>query len=130
MQRPTFLQRWLDYQPNKTQTFWVTAGAVVAILIAGFGFAGWVTGETAKQRSAEAAANARHALAAAVCVEEFLAQQDASGRLAELNRAGWWDRNERIAKLGFATMPDRGQPNTVVASMCAAKLAELESPHA
>jgi hypothetical protein len=31
-----------------------------------------------------------------------------------------------VAKGGWATMPDRKEPNSVVATLCAGKLAELE----
>jgi hypothetical protein len=121
----TLRERWEDYRPSKTQAFWFAAAAVVAMLIVGFGLAGWVTGGTAQERVDEAALNARHELAAAVCVQEFMAREDASAKLATLKDAGWWDRNELVKKGGWATMPDRKEPNPIVASMCAAELAEM-----
>jgi hypothetical protein len=117
--------RWESYQPSKTQAFWFAVAAVVGMLIVGFGFAGWVTGGTAQRQTEEAAANARNELAAAVCVTQFMASADAKAQLVKLKDAGWWDRNELVAKAGFATMPDRKEPNPVVASMCATRLSEL-----
>jgi hypothetical protein len=122
----TLQERWEDYRPTKTQAFWFAAGAVVITLIIGFGFAGWVTGGTAEERIGEAANNARHELAAAVCVHQFMARKDAASTLVKLKEAGWWDRNELVSKGGWATMPDRQEPNPIVASMCAARLAEME----
>lgn len=123
----TLRQRWEEYRPSKTQAFWFAVAAVVGMLILGFGLAGWVTGGTAQQRIDEAAMNARHELATAVCVQEFMARNDARTTLVKLKDSGWWDRSELISKGGWATMPDRNEPNPVVASMCAAKLSELEA---
>lgn len=119
-------QRWDDYRLTKTQAFWLAAGCVVAMLIIGFGMAGWVTGGTAEKRVAEAATNSRHELATAICVDEFMAAANAAPRLAKLNDASWYDRSEIVAKGGWATMPDRKEANSVVATLCAGKLAEME----
>jgi hypothetical protein len=119
-------QRWDDWKLTKTEAFWLAAGSVAATLVVGFGLAGWVLGGTAEKRVAEAATNARHELAAAICVDEFMAAADAKAKLAKLNDATWYDRGEMVAKGGWATMPDRKEPNSVVATLCAGKLAELE----
>ncbi|HVL35151.1 MAG TPA: hypothetical protein VM489_05720 [Burkholderiales bacterium] len=120
----TFRDRWEDWRPTKTQAAWFGVGCIAATLIAGFGFGGWVTGGTAEQRISEAASNARYELAAAVCVEEFMRADNAGQRLAKLHDLGWWERSELVAKGGWATMPDRQEPNSTVASMCAATLSE------
>jgi hypothetical protein len=101
--------------------------AVVGMLIIGFGLAGWVTAGTAQERVEEAARSARHELAAAVCVEEFMANSDARATLAKLKDASWWDRGELVAHGGWATMPDRKEPNSIVAGMCAARLSEMNA---
>jgi hypothetical protein len=119
-------QRWDELRLSKTQAFWLAAGSVVATLAIGFGAAGWVTGGTAGERVSEASTQARHELATAICVEDFMAQADAKTRLAKLTGASWYDRGEMVAKGGWATMPDRKEPNSTVATLCASKLAELE----
>ena len=119
-------QRWDDYRLTKTQAFWLAAGSVVATLIIGFGMAGWVTGGSAEKMVSEASSNSRHELATAICVEEFMAAKDSQARLAKLSDASWYDRGEMVASGGWATMPDRKEPNSVVATLCAGKLAELE----
>lgn len=121
-------QRWEDYRPTKTLAFWLVAGAIVATLIIGFGPGGWVTGGSAKKMVDEAATSARHELAAAVCVEEFMGAENASTRLAKLNEASWYERGELLSKAGWATMPDRQEPNSVVATLCASKLSEMKAP--
>ena len=118
-------QRWENYRPSKSATFWFAALCVLATLIVGFGPGGWVSGGTAEQRVNDATAAARHELAAALCVEEFMAAQDAQARLAKLKEASYWERSELVSKAGFATMPDRKEPNSIVASMCAAQLSEI-----
>ncbi len=121
-------QRWAEYRPSKTEAFWTAAGAVAATLVIGFGFAGWVTGGTAEEMSTKAATEARQQLATAICVQEFLKAKDVTTRLTNLKKAEWYQRDEIVAGNGWATMPDRKEPNTVVAEMCASKL--LERPEA
>ena len=124
---PSLRKRWEEYRPSKTEAFWTAAGCVVATLIAGFAFGGWVTAGTAEQRIQEAADGARHELAAAICVTGFMQAKDAGARLADLKKAEWYTRDKILAASGWATMPDRKEPNMVVAEMCASKLAE-ETP--
>jgi hypothetical protein len=121
-------QRWEDYRPTKTHTFWIAAGCVAATLVLGFGPFGWVSGGTAQKGISEASANARQELATAVCVEEFMRAKDANATLAKIMEAGWYERGELVAKGGWATMPDRKEPNSIVATMCAAQLAERKPP--
>ena len=119
-------QRWDELRLTKTQAFWLAGGSVVATLAIGFGAAGWVTGGTADKRVSEASTQARHELATAICVQGFMAEADVKTRLAKLTDASWYDRGEMVAKGGWATMPDRKEPNSTVATLCAGKLAEVE----
>lgn len=119
------VQRWTDYQPTKELTFWVSVGCIVATLVIGFGFAGWVTGGTAKQRADEAAGAARNQLAAAVCADQFMRAADARAKLAKLKALEWWERDDLVLAGGWATMPGDKEANGAVAEMCAARLAEL-----
>lgn len=121
---PTLRRRWEEYRPSKTEAFWTAVGGVAATLVIGFGFGGWVTGGTAQKMIEEAAQGARQQLAAAICVNEFMQATDARARLADLKNAEWYQRDKIVAASGWATMPDRKEPNMAVAEMCAAKLAE------
>ncbi len=117
--------RWLDFRPTKTQAFWFAAALVAATLALGFGPGGWVTGANAEKRIAAAAENARYELAAAVCVDGFMDAKGAPDRLAGLQKLTFYARSEQVAKEGWATMPDRKEPNTNVAISCASRLSEL-----
>jgi hypothetical protein len=123
-------QSWDDCRPSKAQAFWIAAGCVVATLILGFGPGGWVTGGTAQKMVSEAADKSRRELATAVCVEEFMGAADAGARLEKLKKAIWYERDEQVAAGGWATMPDRQEPNSMVAAVCASRLVELEAPAA
>ena len=120
-------QSWLGFRPTKTQAFWFAAASVVATLILGFGFAGWVSGGTAAQMRESAAQEARHELAAAVCAQEFMQADGAKARLAALGKLPYYMRSDQLAKDGWATMPDRKEPSTDVAIMCATVLSEQET---
>jgi len=124
----SLMERWDDYQVTKTQAFWLAAACVAATLILGFTAGGWVTGGSAQEQVAEAATNARHELATAVCVKRFMRAADAASRLEKLKQAMWHERDELISAGGWATMPDRKEPNIVLAELCASELAELEMP--
>ena len=118
------IQRWHDYQPTKKQTFWIALGCVIATLVIGFGFGGWVTGGTAQEMAAQAAQDSRLELAAAVCAEDFMGAADARERLVKLKNAQWYERDELVAASGSATMPGESDANRAVAAMCATRLAE------
>jgi hypothetical protein len=119
--------RWQDYRPTKAQTFWIAAGCVAATLILGFGAGGWVTGGTAQNMVSQATADARLQLAAAVCVEDFMQAANASGRLQKLKDIAWYQRADLIVDGGWATMPDKTEPNSTVAYSCAEKLVGLQA---
>ena len=120
------LARWSDFRPTKTQAFWFAAACVLAVLALGFGPAGWVTAGTAQKQVSTAADEARHELAAAVCAHRYVGAKDARERLTQLQKLTWYARSEQVAKEGWATMPDRKEPNTVVAISCASALSELK----
>jgi hypothetical protein len=122
--RRSLMDRWDDYQVTKTQAFGLAAACVAATLILGFSAGGWVTGGTARETVSEAATNARQKLATAVCVDEFMQAAGAASRLEKIEQAMWHERDELVSAGGWATMPDRKEPNSVLASLCASELAE------
>lgn len=115
---------WQEYQPSKEHTLWIAVGCVIATLIVGFGFGGWVTGGTAKKMADESAAASRNQLAAAVCAEQFMRAADARTRLAKLQALEWWERDDLVANGGWATMPGDKDADSAVAELCAARLAD------
>ena len=81
---PTLSQRCKDYQASKRVLFWACAGSVVLATVIGFSWGGWVTGGSARELAADAAAQARQELAAVVCVDRFMAASDAHVQLTAL----------------------------------------------
>jgi hypothetical protein len=120
-------QRWEAYRPTKAQAIWLAIICVFATLVLGFSFAGWVTGGTAEKMATDAATTARNELAAAVCADRFMHGENADARLAKLNSSGWWERSELVSSGGWATMPDRKEPNSAVAYMCASLLTDKKA---
>jgi hypothetical protein len=118
------MQRWSECQPAKEHLFWAVIIGIAATLIIGFGPGGWVTGGTAQERADEAAAASHNQLAAAVCAEHFMRAADARTRLAKLQALQWWERDEHVAKGGWATMPGEKEADSAVAQMCATRLSE------
>jgi hypothetical protein len=106
------------------RTVWTGIGAVAATLVVGFGFAGWVTGGTAEKMANEAANAAHDQLAAAVCAEQFLRAANARERLAKLQSLEWWERDDKLAADGWATMPGETEPALGVPIRCATRLSE------
>ena len=117
-------QRWQEYQPTKEQTIWMAIGSMIAVLVAGFGLSGWVTGGSARQMAEEAAAAAHNQLAAAVCAEHFMRASDARARLAKLEQLPFWERDDYVSAGGWGTMPGEKEASGAVAEMCAARLSE------
>jgi hypothetical protein len=96
-------------------------------MVVGFTWGGWVTGGTAQDMVTEG----RRDLAAAFCVQRFLAAPDASAQHAALMKEGSWHRNDFVEKGGWAKTPKLDHPITGVADLCAEKLADIEvSPNA
>jgi hypothetical protein len=83
-QNQTRSQRFQQYRASKTALFWSCAGSVVVATVVGFSWGGWTTGGGAQAMADKAAASARQELAAAVCVDRFMAAQDADVQLTAL----------------------------------------------
>jgi len=106
------------------------SGAVaggIAVAIVGFAWGGWVTGGSAQASALSAANTSRTDLAAAICVQNFMAQDDARERLADLKaeRSAFRQR-DMINAGGYATMPDQEEAATATATLCARMLSALE----
>jgi hypothetical protein len=83
-QNGTLSQRFDDYHASKAVLFWACAGSVLAAIIIGFSWGGWVTGGTAQEMAEDSAAQARQELATVVCVDRFMAAPDAGTQLTAL----------------------------------------------
>ena len=115
-------RRWEAYRPTKGVWFWSSAGCIVATIVVGFVWGGWVMGGTATRMASDAAAGARAELAAMVCVAGFNNGPDAVAQLAELKKASSYQRGDMLVKSGWLTMPGSTEPVAGAADICAQKL--------
>ena len=123
---PKLSRRWEAYQPSKAIWFWSCAACIVATVVVGFAWGGWVTGQTAARMAADASESGRAQLAAATCVARFDKAPDAAAQLAALKKAENYDRGEMISKNGWVTMPGDATPVSGAADICAQKLLNTE----
>jgi hypothetical protein len=122
-------QRFQDYRPSKAALFWACAGCVVATLIVGFTWGGWVTGATAREMAKTAAEKAQAQVVATVCVDKFMAAADARPQLASLKEDSSSWRRERFVKDGGWAMID-DQSYDGAAKLCADRLMAMDLPPA
>ena len=119
---PNIGRRWESYRPSKAVWFWSSAACVVATIVIGFAWGGWVTGGTAANMASDAANGAQARLAAASCVSRFDQGPDALAQLAALKKADSYQRHDMIEKGGWVTMPGSANPVAGAADICAQKL--------
>lgn len=135
----TLSQRFDDYQASKSVLFWACAASAIAAIVVGFSWGGWVTGGTAQEMAEDSAAQARHELAAVVCVDRFMAAPDAGVQLTSLqamesSRAqgkfvedgGWAIIVPASSNTDYAARADHRE----AAGLCAEELAKREMPAA
>ena len=115
-------RRWGAYQPSKAIWFWSCAACIVATVVVGFAWGGWVTGGTAARMASDAAEGGRAQMAAATCVVRFDKGPDAAAQLAALKKADSYDRGDMISKNGWVTMPGDATPVSGAADICVQKL--------
>jgi hypothetical protein len=122
--KPSLSRRWEDYRPSKAILFWACVAAIIATMVVGFGWGGWVTGGTSQALAATAADNARGQLASAICVEKFKAAPDAAAKLAEFKAIpDNYKQRQFIEAGGWATMPGQTSPDRLGVQGCATALA-------
>jgi hypothetical protein len=115
-------RRWEAYRPTKGVWLWTGAGCIVATIVVGFAWGGWVTGGTATRMASDAADGARAQLAAMVCVAGFNHGPDVVAQLAELKKASSYEGSRILVKNGWATMPGSTDPVAGAADICVQKL--------
>ncbi len=120
-------QRWEQYQPPKVAVFWAFVVGVIATLIIGFTWGGWVTGGTSQELAETAVEETRAELVAVVCVERFMRAETASVQLAALAEVDSWERDDLIADGGWATLAGMEGPVDDAADLCAERLMEMQN---
>lgn len=103
----------------------VAGGIVVAIV--GFSWGGWVTGGSAQASALAAADASRTDLAAAICVQNFMAEDGARDRLIEFKELNRPIPQRNFIEAGdWAVMPDIDVAERPTATLCARMLSGLE----
>lgn len=116
--------RWDDYQPTKTLLFWACAFTLLATLIVGFSWGGWMTGGASEKMATTAGDTARGELASAICVERFNAAPDSAAKLVEFKAlTDSYKKRQFIEAGGWATMPGQTAADRRGAEGCATALA-------
>jgi hypothetical protein len=121
---------WSEFKPSKAMWFWSCVGCIVATLIVGFTWGGWVTGGTASEMALDAREDGRAELAAAICVAKFMDGSEAADRLAKLKEANAWQRDDVLNEGNWATLVGMEEPVEGAANLCASRLADMEAPPA
>ncbi len=117
-----WLERWENFRPSKTTWFWSSVACVLATIIVGFTWGGWVTSGTATRMSAQAADQARAQMAAAYCVSSFQHAPNATAELAALKKTESWERSDFIDKGGWVKLPGLKASVDGAADLCAQQL--------
>lgn len=120
----SFARRWDDYRPTKTILFWTCIFSVVATMVVGFGWGGWVTGGTSRTTATTAGEVGRGQLASAICVQRFNAAPDAAAKLVEFKAlADSYRKRQFVEAGGWAVMPGQTAPDRLGVEGCVTALA-------
>ena len=120
-------QKWAEYRPSKTVWFWSSTACILATMVLGFSWGGWVTGSTAARQSVQAADKARTEVVASYCVSRFEKAPDAATQLAALKTTDSWRRSDFIDKGGWAQLPGMKATDEAYA-LCADRLMNVALP--
>jgi hypothetical protein len=102
------------------------AVGVLATLVIGFGWGGWMLGSTAKTLADSTANSAVVAAIAPICVDQFQRSAAAANNLTELKKANVWEQATYVEKGGWAMMPGSKAVDSGVPQACAAILSSLK----
>jgi hypothetical protein len=104
------------------------AVGVVASMVIGFSWGGWMTGGTANKLAADQADTAVMAALTPVCVEKFMQNSDAKANLAILQKISTnWEQGQYLEKGGWATRPGATSSDYQLARACAEKLVQAKT---
>lgn len=118
----TFGQRWDEYRPSKAIWFWSCVVCLIAPIVIGFTWGGWVTAGSASRMQTQAGEEARAELAATYCVSKFERASDEAAQLAALKKTESWQRDDFLDKGGWTRLPGLQKPVNGAAELCAQQL--------
>ena len=123
---PSISEKFRDFRASKAVLFWSCAGCIIATMVVGFTWGGWVTGGSAQERADEAAEQAVAELAADICFKRYLASPDVRVNLTALNEESSYRRSGVLEDGGWVTLADREDPIDGAAGLSAKRLAEVD----
>lgn len=119
MKTPAFLSSYVEGNSPK-RLFQGLAVGVVATVVIGFSWGGWVLGSTAAEKAEMAAQTAMVQALAPICAARFEEAANAqNGMVAEFAAVNSWQRDSHLIKTGWATFPGGAEPDNDVAEACA-----------
>ena len=121
----SYRQQWRQARPTKTAVFWSCVVSIVATMIVGFTWGGWVTGGTARRMAEVRGEEAVVKRLAPICVVRFNQDPLKTQKLKDLRTTNTWEQVEYVQKQGWATMPGEQEPERRVAEECGKLLLSL-----
>ncbi|MCE2483138.1 MAG: hypothetical protein J4F33_09735 [Alphaproteobacteria bacterium] len=119
MKMPAFLSSYVEGNSPK-RLFQGLAVGVIATMVIGFSWGGWVLGSTAAEKAEMAAQTAMVQALAPICAARFEEAANAeNGMVAEFAEVNSWQRDSHLMKAGWATFPGGAKPDNDVAEACA-----------
>ncbi len=109
--------------PNwlKPGIYGAVCGAAV-FAIAGFSWAGWVTGGSAKEMASDAADTAVIAALVPICVSQANADPSSVEKLKAIKNQSSYKQSDGVIEAGWATMPGSTEANKILARACVTEL--------
>lgn len=102
-------------------------GSIIAALIVGFTWGGWVTGSSAHAMAQTSAKEAVAERLAQICVTQFRQTAGAQAALDELKKAASYNRLNTVIDKPWVIMPGEKTADHEVASSCVDALLALKS---
>lgn len=122
MKAPSFLAPYVDGD-SPTRLFQGLVVGAIATMVVGFNWGGWALGSTVEKKVSEATEVTLVAALAPICAERFQnAAEEDENLIVELTAVSSWQRNNHLKAAGWATFPGGAEPDSAVATACAALL--------
>ena len=115
---PSISEKFRDFRASKAVLFWSCAGCIIATMVVGFTWGGWVTGATARKMADDASSVAVAASLTPYCLERARTDPKSVELLAELKAANGFNRRGIVEKAGWATPLGSEQPVRALALAC------------
>jgi hypothetical protein len=119
LRKLSFGQRMSESRASKTLLFWSAMAAVIATMIVGFTWGGWVTGGTARAMAQTQAEDAVVKRLVPICVVQSNEDPKKAEKLKEMNALSSYERSEFLEKVGWSKMPGETESDSRVSEECA-----------